>query len=200
MNSDSKSLLLAQARQGDAKALGQLLEELRPYIRVVVRSVRGGRMRNDNLLDDSDLIQEALMHASRSAQNFRGNTFGEWLAWLRTITVRTTIHSLKAADRSALVASSLKYLVPSAAKAEESPEATAIRHENAARMALALSRLSNDMQQVLLGRLVDNLDHAELAVLLERTPGAVRMLYLRAIRRLREVWQTEFSSFDGGNP
>jgi len=196
MDSDSKIRLLEQARQGDVKALGQLLEESRPYIRAVVRSLRGGRM--GNVVDDSDFIQETLMYASRSAPAFRGNTFGEWLAWLRSITVRTTMHSLKAADRPALAASALKYLVPSAAKAEESPEATAIRHENAARMAVALSRLPDEMQQVLLGRLVDGLDHAELALLLKRAPGAVRMLYLRAIRRLREVWETEFSSFSGG--
>jgi RNA polymerase sigma-70 factor (ECF subfamily) len=56
-------------------------------------------------------------------------------------------------------------------------------------MADALSRLPEDMQQVLLGRHVDGRSHAEIAAALGRTEGAVRMLYLRALRRLRELYR-----------
>ena len=45
------------------------------------------------------------------------------------------------------------------------------------------------MQQVLLGRHLDGLSHAELARVLGRSESAVRMLYLRALRRLRELYR-----------
>jgi RNA polymerase sigma-70 factor (ECF subfamily) len=70
-----------------------------------------------------------------------------------------------------------------------SPSAQAIRHEEAALMAEALAGLPDDMQQVLLGRHVDGLSHAAIAQRLDRTEQAVRMLYVRALRRLRELYR-----------
>ena len=71
----------------------------------------------------------------------------------------------------------------------ESPSDQAVRHEEAAALAEALSRLPDDMQQALLGRHLDGLSHAELARTLGRSETAVRMLYLRALRRLRELYR-----------
>jgi RNA polymerase sigma-70 factor (ECF subfamily) len=68
-----------------------------------------------------------------------------------------------------------------------SPSAHAIRQEQAAQMAEALARLPEEMQQVLLLRHVDDLTHPEIAEQLGRSPAAIRMLYLRALRRLREA-------------
>jgi RNA polymerase sigma-70 factor (ECF subfamily) len=53
-------------------------------------------------------------------------------------------------------------------------------------MAEALSRLPEDMQQVLLGRHLDGASYGVLAERLGRSEGAVRVLYTRALRRLRE--------------
>lgn len=195
MESPSKILLLERIRQGDRVALGQLLDELRPYIRVIVRSLRRGQgLSPDN---DSDLIQDALLQASQSVGTFQGVTLGEWLGWLRTITVRTTHRTLHSGNKLAFSVPADVDQVTLIAGREADPSADAVRHESAARMALALSRLPDDMQRVLLGRVVDDLDHADLAAQLDRSSGAVRMLYLRAVRRLREIWQTEFSSAMG---
>ena len=73
--------------------------------------------------------------------------------------------------------------------ADSSPPEQAIRHEEALSMAEAVGQLPDDMQQVLLGRHVDGLSHADIARSLGRTEGAVRMLYLRALRRLRELYR-----------
>jgi RNA polymerase sigma-70 factor (ECF subfamily) len=70
-----------------------------------------------------------------------------------------------------------------------SPSAVASRHEEAARMAEALAQLPEEMQQVLLARHVDDLPHVAIANQLGRTEGATRMLYLRALRRLRELYR-----------
>jgi RNA polymerase sigma-70 factor (ECF subfamily) len=52
-------------------------------------------------------------------------------------------------------------------------------------MAEAVSRLPNEMRQVLLLRLMDDLDHAEIATRMNRSAGAVRMLFVRSLERLR---------------
>jgi RNA polymerase sigma-70 factor (ECF subfamily) len=69
---------------------------------------------------------------------------------------------------------------------EVTPAEQAIRSEQAARMAAALARLPEDMQQVLLGRHMDDLPYTILAEHLGRSEAAVRVLYTRALRRLRE--------------
>ncbi|MEJ7595086.1 MAG: hypothetical protein WKF77_26475 [Planctomycetaceae bacterium] len=92
METDSQLLLLEQVRQGNRIALGELLEDLRPYIRVVVQIQRGNRHLSGG--DDLDLIQSALVQESQSVASFHGDTHAEWLAWLRTITVRTTCRTL----------------------------------------------------------------------------------------------------------
>ena len=53
-------------------------------------------------------------------------------------------------------------------------------------MAEAIAELSEEMQAVLLGRHLHFRSYAELAVELGRSEGAVRVLYTRALRRLRE--------------
>jgi RNA polymerase sigma-70 factor (ECF subfamily) len=54
-------------------------------------------------------------------------------------------------------------------------------------MARTIAGLPDDMQQVLLGRHLDGLSYAVLAERLGRSEGAVRVLYTRALRRVREL-------------
>jgi RNA polymerase sigma-70 factor (ECF subfamily) len=195
MENDSQQLLLQQVRQGDRDALGQLLENLRPYIRVIVRSQRRETCALE--FDDSDLIQDVLVQASQDVCSFHGVTVGEWLAWLRTITVRTTnrtLNSVNATARGNFPDLDLATLITDK---QTDPHQNAVWNENANRITLALARLPDDMQRVLLGRLVNNLGHTELAEQLGRSTGAVRVLYLRALRKLRDIWQSEFSSSNG---
>ena len=64
MSADEQQAVLDRARAGDGDALGQLLDGCRSYIRLLVRSMRRGRV--PGRLDDSDLIQDALVEAHRS--------------------------------------------------------------------------------------------------------------------------------------
>lgn len=195
-DTDDRTSLLDRVRQGDRDALGEILESYRPYIRVIVRSVpHGPAVRSPT--DDSDLIQETVMQASRCAASFQGNTLAEWLGWLRTIALRTTRRTLYSAAALSAGEAPRAELETVVVARDSSPADVAIRNENATRMALALSRLPDDMQQVLLGRVVHDHDHSEIAGQLGRSPEAVRQLYVRALRRLKELWHAEFSSESG---
>jgi RNA polymerase sigma-70 factor (ECF subfamily) len=182
---------LQRARQGDGQALGELLESFRPYVRVIVHGLRDRRVQAR--LDDSDLIQDALLEAHRSFADFRGTTVAELTVWLRQIVLRSAGHTLRnhlaTGKRDPDREQGADAWRDRLADAGSSPSAVAIRQEQALRMAEALAQLPDDMQQVLLLRHVDGLTHAAIGQQLERTETAVRMVYLRALRRLREVYR-----------
>lgn len=190
MNSGERQATLERARLGDAAALGRLLESYRPYIRIIVRAFRDHRLQAR--VDDSDLIQDALLEAHRSFAGFRGTTVAELTSWLRKIVRRTVGHTIRGhigtgkrdLDRECPTADLDVQFVDDGS----SPSAQAIRHEQAACVAEAVARLPEDMQQVLLGRHMDGLSYAILAERLERTEAAVRVLYTRALRRFREEY------------
>jgi RNA polymerase sigma-70 factor (ECF subfamily) len=179
--------LLERARAGDGDALGALLDGFRPYARLLVRSLRRGRV--PGRVDDSDLIQDAFLEAHRSFARFEGRSLAEFTSWLRAVVLRAAGHTLRshleAGKRNAGREEVLDHLSGWAA-VESTPSQHAERHEQTARIAEAIGRLPEDMQQVLLGRHTDGLSYAALAERLGRTEGAVRVLYTRALRRLRE--------------
>jgi RNA polymerase sigma-70 factor (ECF subfamily) len=184
--------LFHQFQQGDQEALGRLLDHLRPYIRVIVRNMRGDR--RASAVEDSDMIQDALLQATDAVDTFQGGSLGELIRWLRTIVVRTTYRTLHSVDDMTCTDQGEAHLATLVVDRGPAPADEAIRHEQAASMAVALSRLPEDMQQVLRYRLTEGLDYAAIADRLGRTSGASRMLYLRALRRLRDVWTEEFES------
>src|SRR5262249_23333784 len=75
--------LLQEAQQGDATALGRLLEVYRRYLTFLARLQIGRRLQGK--FDPSDVVQEAFLGASRDFGQFRGASEDEFLAWLRGI-------------------------------------------------------------------------------------------------------------------
>jgi len=76
-------VLLQQARGGNEKALGQLLESYTRYLTLLARVQIGRRLQGK--VDPSDVVQETFLEAHRQITNFRGNSEGELVAWLRRI-------------------------------------------------------------------------------------------------------------------
>ena len=66
-----------------------------------------------------------------------------------------------------------------------SPSEQAARHEQAVQLAEVLSRLPDAYREVIVLRHLEGLSHEEVAQRLNRSVGAVRMLWLRALSRLR---------------
>jgi RNA polymerase sigma-70 factor (ECF subfamily) len=186
MGTQERQASLDAARRGDPEALGALLESFRPYVRVMVRGLSDGRLQAR--FDDSDLIQEALLSAHRAFSQFRGSTPAELTAWVRQVVLGTVSHALRGHLSTAQrdVGREQPLGCAEIATREPAPLEQAIRSEQAARLAQALSRLPEDMQQVLLARHMDHLPYSALAERQGRSEAAIRVLYTRALRRLRE--------------
>jgi len=192
MDAGERQDALARALAGDSQARNDLLESYRPYVRVIARAFRQNRVQAR--IDESDLIQDAFLEAHRCFGDFRGTTVAEFAAWLRQIMLYTAGRTIRGHVAGAKRAVGREEAVGTdafaalAASSSSSPSAQAIRHEEAARVAETLARLPDDMREVLLARHVDNLSHATIAERMGRTEGAVRVLYTRALRRLRELY------------
>ncbi|HMF17610.1 MAG TPA: sigma-70 family RNA polymerase sigma factor [Gemmataceae bacterium] len=187
MESRERQAALARARQGDNKALGELLQSFRPYVQAIVRGFRDQRLQGR--LDDSDMTQNAFLEAHRSFATFQGTTVAELVVWLRAIALRTAGHSVRAYLGTEMRNPTREQTVSDLSElpaASDTPSRQALQQEQASRLAEALARLPDDMQRILLGRHVDELPYAVLAEQLGRSEAALRVLYTRALKRLRE--------------
>jgi RNA polymerase sigma-70 factor (ECF subfamily) len=190
MNAHERHECLDRARRGDTAALGALLESYSPYIRVLVRSLSTSRLQAR--LDESDLIQDAVLEAHRQFGRFRGSTPAELTAWLRQVVLRTVGHVLREhLGTAARDATRDQPLVAQPVDPAPTPAEEAHRAERSARLAAALARLPNDMQEVLLARHLEDLPYKALAERTGRSEAALRVLYTRALRRLRQEFGDE---------
>ena len=69
---------------------------------------------------------------------------------------------------------------------EESPSEVIMRRENEILLADALSKLPEDYQEVIYLRNMQQLPFKEIADKMERSQGAVQMLWLRSLKQLQE--------------
>ena len=59
------------------------IEEYRDYLRLLTSMQLGSRMRGK--LDESDIVQQTVLEACRSEDQFKGQTEAERIAWLRAV-------------------------------------------------------------------------------------------------------------------
>jgi RNA polymerase sigma-70 factor (ECF subfamily) len=75
--------LLSRARAGETEALGELCSLYRNYLRMVVRTGLGPRLRER--LELSDVVQEALVEVVRQFPQFTGQNEAALVGWLRRL-------------------------------------------------------------------------------------------------------------------
>ena len=196
--------LLRGARSGVREELGDLLEMYRNYLRVLASTQIGNRLRRR--LSPSDVVQDTMLAAHRDFPQFRGQSEREFLAWLRKVLLNTIHHAVdthvKAQRRdirrevsiekvgAALGRSSLN-LAGLLADPGPSPSTPIRREESAVALANQLARLKSEYRDVIVLRNLQGMSFEEVAERMERTSGAVRMLWLRAIEKLRELYESE---------
>jgi RNA polymerase sigma-70 factor (ECF subfamily) len=191
--------VLRRARAGDAAALEQLLQEYREFVRGLVRSRRPDRLQAR--VDHSDIIQETMLRVAQNIGDFQGNCEEEWKAWLARIAENEVVHQIRhhlAAARRAVGRESPRSAEPVGsaegmsrleewlARTQTSPSLAAQRNERAFALADALTRLPEDYRRVLVLRHLDGMPFAAVAERMGRSEGAVRVLWTRALKKMRE--------------
>src|SRR3974377_2579424 len=75
--------LLTRPRAGETEALGELCSLYRNYLRMIVRTGLGPRLRER--LELSDVVQEALVEVARQFPQFTGQNEAALVGWLRRL-------------------------------------------------------------------------------------------------------------------
>jgi len=143
-------------------------------------------------LDDSDLVQETLVRAIRSADDFRGTTDIELQQWLREILKNQLIDSIRFHNRQQRdIARDFRDPIPELADTGQTPSETIKQRENDERLWLIVADLPEDYRTVILLRQQLDLSFPEIGERMGKTADAVRMLWGRALvmlgQKLREA-------------
>jgi RNA polymerase sigma-70 factor (ECF subfamily) len=128
----------------------------------------------------ADLVHEAYLRAERSLPRFRGECS------LRSYLLRLVVNlSLKAARRRRVRERLRHLLIPWAEREPRTPEALVSSAERGRALQAALERLPGKQRAAFLLRHAHDLPLAEVAEVLEISPGTVKTHLARAVERLR---------------
>jgi RNA polymerase sigma-70 factor (ECF subfamily) len=192
--------LIGDARRHAPGALDRLLESYRNYLRLLARTGIDASLRGK--ADPSDLVQETLLKAHQHFEQFQGQSEAELIAWLRRILTRNLADLVRrfktAGTRSVrreqsledLFGASSRVMLDLIAPNGHSPSQSAQRRELSIILADALAELAADHREVVVLRTIEGREWEDVARTMNRSPGAVRLLWARALKKLRLLIET----------
>jgi RNA polymerase sigma-70 factor (ECF subfamily) len=181
--------------KANSNAGAEALERFREYLCLLTRMRLHPQLQGK--LDASDVVQQTLLEAFQARTQFRGQTDGEYAAWLRQILARNLSNALRDLGRAkrdvkrersldAVLDESSAKLEQWIAAEQSTPSQQAERNEQVLRLAEALATLPEDQRTVLELRHLQGWSLAEIARQTNRTPPAVAGLLHRGLKGLRE--------------
>ncbi|HVC98456.1 MAG TPA: sigma-70 family RNA polymerase sigma factor [Pirellulales bacterium] len=190
--------LVRRSAQGDAAAVEQLFAAFRPRLRRMVAVRIDARLAAR--VDPSDVVQDALVDASRKLHDYLKQRPLAFYPWLRQLTMERLIvlhrRHIKSKNRSLLREDPDNLLINDDSALElaarlsgggSSPSRRLVRDELRTRVRDILSRLSPNDRQVLELRYLEDLSTVETAEVLAISESAVKMRHLRAMARVKEL-------------
>jgi RNA polymerase sigma-70 factor (ECF subfamily) len=168
---------------GDAEALDALLTKIRPYLHALMRARLGSEPRAG--LDNSALVQEALVRIYQNITRLREPSVPLLLAWVGRIVRNLVIDALRVHQHDA---GRLPVPDPSDVwNKDSSNESQDRRDRRALRVAEALGRMPARRRQVIELSFFEKLSDTEIGRRLGGSEGAVRVLRFRALEDLRRL-------------
>jgi RNA polymerase sigma-70 factor (ECF subfamily) len=130
--------------------------------------------------DAEDATERIFLAALRALPDFRdqGSTFRAWLFRIAHNTIANA-HRSRARRRTEPLPDDFQRAAPNADPAGQVAVADELRE-----VRRVVAQMPEDRRQVILLRFVDDLSTAEIAEVLDRSPGAVRVLLHRSLRDL----------------
>ena len=171
--------LVERAVGGDRDSFGRLYEE---YVDRVYRHVY---YRVGNPAEAEDLTSQVFVNAYRAIGRYRqmGRPF---VVWLLSIANNQVIDFYRA-QREKTYLDDPGVTVTDGIDLEE----IAVLGDMTQELREAIVRLKPDQRNVLILRFIDGLDYADIAAILQKKEGAVRVIQHRALLALRKLLRTE---------
>ena len=185
----SFEVLVARARAGDHEASGTLVENYHKYLLFLANEDMDQKLKTK--VGASDAVQESMMHAQMNLNQFVGDSETEFKAWLRTILVND-IHKNRRKFRTKKrdVKQEVNIQEQSAVSRglldeQLTPSSEAIRNEKDRALTVAISKLTEEQQQVIHMRNFEELSFEEIGNRMNRSADAARKMWARTIEVLK---------------
>lgn len=200
-DSDKTQELILAARRGESTAVNQLLDRHREALRRLVD------LRMDNMVkrrvDASDIVQDVLVEANRRLPGYLEGPTIPFHLWLRGLARdrmidahrRHRVAGRRSVDREVPLAAggisgqSVLDLAQQLNDPRYTPATAALQHELTEQFQKTLEELAETDREVVFMRHFEQLSNQEIAQALNLTEAAASMRYLRAVKRLKAVWQ-----------
>jgi RNA polymerase sigma-70 factor (ECF subfamily) len=186
--------LLKLSRQGDPVATDHLMTVYRPYLRLLARR-RLPKFINKRI-DGSDIVQQTLIDAMRGLNEFRGQTEGEFTAWMLKLLERNLLQSarLNTAEKrdvrrevqEHMGSGSAQLMWHPMASDGSNPQSSVFRGEAALLLAQALEQLPEDQRTAIEMRYLEHEPLETIAREMDKTISAVAGLIRRGVEKLRQ--------------
>src|SRR5437660_4582889 len=171
--SSSDAALIAAWQAGDERAATELV---RRHGRALARFLAGAGALE---ADVDDLVQETFIRAFRAVGRFRGQC--QFRTWLMTIGGNVLKDAHRRSRRAQVVP-----LGDDLRATDGDPHERAVAGEAERRLVAGLEQLPRMQREVFLLRAQQGFEYEEIAAALGTTPGAARVHYHHAARRLKE--------------
>jgi len=167
--------IVKSAAGGDTEAFGHL------YDIYADRIYRHIYYRTSNTEDARDLTQEVFIKAWKALPKYK-RTKTPFLGWLFTISHNRIIDYYRTKKDNAYLNDEIIF-----ENHEKSPEILAEEHFTQQQIRRAILKLPEDQQQVILMSFIEGFEYSEIASVLNKTEGNIRVIIHRALKKMREI-------------
>lgn len=195
----SPSSILTAAHAGSKDAVGEALDRCRLYLLEVARQALGPALRAKG--GASDLVQETYLEAHRQFPNFEGDSEVQLRAWLRCLLMHKAAQLGRRyrCTRKRQLSREIPFGIVDSVTAHPSqfaariptPSVQVMADEQLSNLNEAVNRLPEDYRRVMIFRYQQGLSFEEVGQRLGRSADAARMLWVRALERLKVEMQRD---------
>lgn len=181
--------LAEQAASGDFEAFGEIYGTyVDPIYRYVLYHVK-------DRMTAEDVTEEVFLKAWKAIDSCkgRGQTFRPWLY---RIAHNHTVNVLRKMQKSVSLEKSVSLDMETLVEVE-GPEKAVISKLTREGLFDAITGLPENQRQVVILKFIEGLDNREIGEVMNKREGAIRVLQMRALSRLRQEMRTALSE-DGG--
>lgn len=192
-NSDDSAFrrLLAEARDGDDGAVGELLNQYRDYLLLIANQQMDRKVRGK--VGGSDIVQESMLAAQQGFAQFQGESPEQLMAWLKKILIndvyatgrRYRQTAKREVGREVQISTDSTQGLP-LVDPNNTPKTDALVQEQSRQLREAMQGLPDEYRSVLELRNWDQLSFAEIGRRMDRSENAARKLWTRAVMQLQK--------------
>lgn len=173
---ENEDKLIKRAKKGEKECFGQLYDHYLPQI------YRYMLVKVTNRQDAEDLTHEVFMSAWQNIDSYKSRGFS-FSSWLYNIAHNRVIDYYRTRKSHANLETVDENFVKIISTVDQQLDLT-LAWEKIKNL---LNQLTEEQQDVVIMRFVDDLSHREIAAVLKKSEGAVRLIQFRAIQRLKEL-------------